>query len=121
MVNYAKGFSELRRGARRTLTAHFSPQGGGFVILFRITAKACPMSIALDLPPVIEQDVRYCANARGISLAQFVFELVEREAARIRKERANRVQPNVSDFIGYGLKFCDKPATTVEYMAEMRE
>ena len=31
------------------------------------------MSIALDLPPVIEQDVRYCANARGISFAQFVF------------------------------------------------
>ena len=78
------------------------------------------MSIALDLPPVIEQDVRYCANARGISLAQFVFELVEREAARIRKERVNRVQPNVSDFVGYGLKFCDMPATTAEYMAEMR-
>ena len=86
------------------------------------------MSIALDLPPVIEQDVRYCANARGISFAQFVFELVEREAARIRAERTNRVKPNVSDFIGYvsdfigyGLKFCDKPATTAEYMAEMRE
>ena len=79
------------------------------------------MSIALDLPPVIEQDVRYCANARGISFAQFVFELVEREAACIRAERANRVKPNVSDFIGYGLKFCDKPATTAEYMTEMRE
>ena len=79
------------------------------------------MSIALDLPPVIEQDVRYCANARGISLAQFVFELVEREAARIRSERASRVKPNVSDFIGYGLRFDDKPTTTAEYMAEMRE
>ena len=79
------------------------------------------MSIALDLPPVIEQDVRYCANARGISFAQFVFELVEREAARIRAERTNRVKPNVSDFIGYGLRFDDKPTTTAEYMAEMRE
>ena len=79
------------------------------------------MSIALDLPPVIEQDVRYCANARGISLAHVVFELVEREAARIRSERASRVKPNVSDFIGYGLRFDDKPTTTAEYMAEMRE
>ena len=57
------------------------------------------MSIALDLPPVIEQDVRYCANARGISFAQFVFELVEREAARIRAERTNRVKPNVPAFV----------------------
>ena len=79
------------------------------------------MSIALDLPPVVEQDVRYCANARGISFAQFVFELVEKEAARIRSERSSRVKPNVSDFIGYGLRFDDKPTTTAEYMVEMRE
>lgn len=79
------------------------------------------MSIALDLPPIIEQDVRYCANARGISFAQFVFELVEKEAKRIRTERLTRVKPNVSDFIGYGLRFDDKPVTTAEYMAEMRE
>lgn len=79
------------------------------------------MSIALDLPPIIEQDIKYCANARGISFSQFVFELVEKEAARIRSERANRVKPNVSDFIGYGLRFDDNPMTTAEYMAEMRE
>ena len=79
------------------------------------------MSIALDLPPTIEQDVRYCANARGVSFAQFVFDLVAREASRIRAERSARVKPNVSDFIGYGLRFGDNPATTAEYMAEMRE
>jgi hypothetical protein len=79
------------------------------------------MSVALELPPVIEQEVRYCANARGISFVQFLFELVEKEAARIRAERARRVKPNVSDFIGYGLKFDDTPMTTAEYMAEMRE
>lgn len=79
------------------------------------------MSIALDLPPSIEQDVMYCANARGISFAQFVFELVEKEAIRIRYERSRRAKPNVSDFIGYGLQFDDKPTTTAEYMAEMRE
>lgn len=32
-----------------------------------------------------------------------------------------RRKPKVSDFIGYGLKFDDKPMTTAEYMAEMRE
>ena len=79
------------------------------------------MSVALELPPVIEQEVRYCANARGISFVQFLFELVEKEAARIRAERSRRVKPNVSDFIGYGLKFDDTPMTTAEYMAEMRE
>lgn len=79
------------------------------------------MSVALDLPPTIEQEVRYCANMRGISFAQFVFDLVEKEAARIRAERSRRVKPNVSDFIGYGLKFDDTPMTTAEYMAEMRE
>jgi len=46
---------------------------------------------------------------------------VEREAARIHAEQARRVRPNVSDFIGYGLKFDDRPTTTAEYMAEMRE
>lgn len=79
------------------------------------------MSIALDLPPAVERDVRCCADERGISFAQFVFELVAKEAARIRSERAHRVKPNVSDFLGYGLKFDQTPMTTAEYMAEMRE
>ena len=79
------------------------------------------MSVALDLPPTIEQEVRYCANMRGISFAQFVFDLVEKEAIRIRAERSRRAKPNVSDFIGYGLKFDNTPMTTAEYMAEMRE
>ena len=79
------------------------------------------MSIALDLPPAVERDVRCCADARGISLAQLVFELVAKEAARIREERARRVKPNVCDFIGYGLKFDPTPMTTAQYMAEMRE
>lgn len=83
--------------------------------------KVRKLSVALDLPPAIEQTVRNCAKARGISFAQFVFELVEREAARIHAEQARRVRPNVSDFIGYGLKFDDRPTTTAEYMAEMRE
>jgi hypothetical protein len=58
---------------------------------------------------------------RGISFAQFVFDLVEKEATRIRAERSRRTKPNVSDFIGYGLKFDNTPMTTAEYMAEMRE
>ena len=66
--------------------------------------------------------MRYCANARGISFAQFVFELVEREAARIRAEQlSRRVKPKVSDYIGYGLRFDDNVVTTTEYMAEVRE
>jgi hypothetical protein len=79
------------------------------------------MSVALDLPPTIEQEVRYCANMRGVSLAQFVFDLVEKEASRIRAERSRRAKPNVSDFIGYGLKFYNTSMTTAEYMAEMHE
>lgn len=79
------------------------------------------MSIALDLPPAVERDVRCCANERGISFAQFVFELVAKEAARIRTERTHRAKPNVSDYLGYGLKFDSTPMTTAEYMAEMRE
>ena len=79
------------------------------------------MSIALEFPAGFEQDIRYGAAMRGISTVQFIFELVEREAIRIRAERAKRSKPNVSDFIGYGLKFCNKPETTAEYMAEMRE
>lgn len=79
------------------------------------------MSLAMEFPPVIEQDVLYCANARGISTVQLVFDLVKTEAARIRSEQAKRIKPNVRDFIGYGLRFSDKSATTAEYMAEMRE
>ena len=46
--------------------------------------------IALDIPPVMEQEVRHCANARGVTFSQFVFELVEREVARFRTEKAKR-------------------------------
>ena len=59
-------------------------------------------------------------HARYLFFSQFVFDLIEKEAARIRAERSRRVKPNVSDFIGYGLKFDDTPMTTAEYMAEMR-
>ena len=45
------------------------------------------MSVTLNVPHAIENEVRYCANQRGISLSQFLCELVEKEAARIRKER----------------------------------
>ena len=79
------------------------------------------MSVALELPPVIEEEVRCCANAQGVSFAQFLVEIVEKEVARIRAERSKRRRPNVSDFIGYGLKFDDTPMTTAEYMAEMRD
>ena len=79
------------------------------------------MSIALDLPPVIKREVRYCANARGISFAQFLFELVGKESIRIRAERSRRTKPNACDFIGHGSKFDNTPITTAEHMAEMQE
>ena len=79
------------------------------------------MSVALELLLVIEQEVRYCANARDVSFVQFLSELVEKEAARIRTERFRCAKPNASAFIGYGLKFDDTPMTTAEYMAEIRE
>ena len=50
------------------------------------------MSVTLNVPRSIENEVRYCANLRGISLSQFVFELVERVAARIRQERERQAE-----------------------------
>jgi len=79
------------------------------------------MSIALELSSEVEQDVRCCANERGISLVQFVLEVVAKEAARVRAESTKRAKPNIADFLGYGLKFDSTPMTTAEYMAEMRE
>jgi len=79
------------------------------------------MSISLELPSAVEQDVRCYANERGVSLVQFVLEAVTKEAARVRAESAKRAKPNIADFLGYGLKFDSTPMTTAEYMAEMRE
>ena len=50
------------------------------------------MSVTLDVPRTIESEVQYCANQRGISLSQFIFELVEKEADRIRRERELRAE-----------------------------
>ena len=50
------------------------------------------MSVTLNVPVAMEDEVRYCANQRGISLSQFIFELVEKEARRIREERSRQAE-----------------------------
>ena len=50
------------------------------------------MSVTLNVPVAMEDEVRYCANQRGISLSQFVFELVEKEARCIREERLRQAE-----------------------------
>ena len=45
------------------------------------------MSVTLNVPVAMEDEVRYCASLRGISLSQFIFELVEKEARRVREDR----------------------------------
>ena len=50
------------------------------------------MSVTLNVPAAMEDEVRYCANQRGISLSQFIFELVEKEARRISQERERHAE-----------------------------
>ena len=50
------------------------------------------MSVTLNVPAAMEDEVRYCANQRGISLSQFIFELVEKEARRVRQERERHAE-----------------------------
>ena len=50
------------------------------------------MSVTLNVPIAMEDEVRYCADQRGISLSQFIFELVEKEARRLRESRTRHAE-----------------------------
>ena len=79
------------------------------------------MSYTMTIEPEIEREAKVYASYRGFSMEQFFVYCVEKECARMRQERTNRKKPNVSDFIGYGLKFDSRCTSTEEYMREMRE
>ena len=50
------------------------------------------MTITLDLQPEIEQGLLAQAQARGVSLKDYVQEIVEREASAIRTHARNLVE-----------------------------
>ena len=54
------------------------------------------MSVMVDLPPMIERDMQYCIHERGVDFSQLFFSLIEKEAARIRSEKAKKAEASIA-------------------------
>ena len=56
------------------------------------------MSITLEMPQKVESEVRFGASRQGVTFAQFIFNLVEKEASRLRAERERHADECVNAF-----------------------
>lgn len=72
------------------------------------------MSVTLNLKPDVERDLATLAQERGMSLADYLYEIATREAARLPLKKFQTGEERVSAFLEWADSFPETPALSDE-------